>query len=191
MVYQPNIPLATDKIRISQGDINQNFQDLDSIFDVDHVKYSDATGDAGKHVYTTFVNLTDKGLASPTTSAEEMALYVKDVAGTPRLFYREPSSGSEIQWSGPLTGAANGECALPGGLGMKWGTATNVTSTGTAFTYAGDFSLTAFGTATYSIVAIATSQTDMFVTAKSNTGFTLQHNTTGSNKNAYWIAIGK
>jgi hypothetical protein len=79
MVYQPNIPLSTDKQRISQGDINTNFNDLDTIFDVDHVKFSDATGDAGKHEATTFVNRTDKVLAiPPVTTTQEMAVYVSN-----------------------------------------------------------------------------------------------------------------
>ena len=75
MVYQPNIPLSTDKLRISQGDLNTNFGDLDTVFDVDHYKYSDATGDIGKHSQIT----TPKESAHPSTSADEPKLYAIDI----------------------------------------------------------------------------------------------------------------
>lgn len=61
MTYKPNIPLSTDKIRVSQGDLNTNFGQLDTVFDIDHVKYSDGTADKGKHKQVTIYNVSAPG----------------------------------------------------------------------------------------------------------------------------------
>ena len=194
MVFKSNIPQPTDKLRTSQSEVLENFSKLDSIFDVNHIKYSDTTGDAGKHTYTTFVNLTDKALASPTTSSEELAVYVKDdAAGAPRLFYREPSDGTEQQLSGSIVGSANGECPLPGGLSLKWGKTTGTGATDTV-TYTA-LGLTAFTTDTYSISLTARTTSNFTgrvadVTASSATGFTFGRAPSAS-ITFYWIAIGK
>lgn len=155
MVYKPNIPAGSDDIGTSQGEIQDNFQQLNTSFGIDHVAFNDTTDDTGKHLHTIFSNLTAKGLGIPATGAEELALYVKDdAAGDPQLFMREKSSGTEQQVSGSVINAANGEAPLFGGFSIKWGVATGVTNgaAGTAFLYIGDFGLTDFTTNTYSLL---------------------------------------
>ena len=39
MVYKATIPNPGDKLKISQADLKENFGQLDSIVDVDHIKY--------------------------------------------------------------------------------------------------------------------------------------------------------
>ena len=155
MVYNPNIPGPNDKLRESQGQILENFSQADTLFDVDHVKISDTTGDAGKHAATTFVNRTDKTLTiPPATSAQELAFYVKDDASaTPRIFYQEPDSagaGVEQQLSGNIVKATTGETPLPGGLSMKWIQLSLTSAAAQTITYVGE-GLTAFLVNTFSI----------------------------------------
>jgi len=155
MVYNPNIPGPNDKLRVSQGQILENFSQADTLFDVDHVKFSDTTGDAGKHTATTFVNRTDKALTiPPTTSAQELALYVKDdAAGTPRIFYQEPDSagaGAEQQLSGNVVVGTDGEVPLIGGCGLKWMQLLLISTIPQTITYVGK-SLTAFSVNTFSV----------------------------------------
>lgn len=195
MVYNPNIPLVTDDLSTSQSDIKNNFSTANTSFGVDHVTFSDLTGDSGKHSATTYVNLTDKVLPVPTTTAQEIAMYVKDdAAGAPRLFYREPSSGTEQQLSNFVKNSANGESWLAGGVGIKWGTI-SVPLTKTV-EYVADFGLNAFVTDTFSVVlnpinknATIGNNEVAFVIAKSNVGFTAQSKISAV-INYYWIAIG-
>lgn len=196
MVYNPSIPQPSDRLRISQSEILENFTELDNIFDVDHVKYSDITGDAGKHEASTFVNRTDKALViPPATTSEELALFVKDdAAGIPRIFYQEPDSagaGAQQQLSGNVKAPADnginplcGETSLAGGVGIKYGLISVPGSlTPTAFTYIG-LGLRDFITDTYYINI--SSQTAA-LSSISKTGFSIK---TTSGITTYFAAIG-
>lgn len=92
MVFNPNIPQASDPLSISQGDLLQNNTDLEAWSDVDHFPFSDAGSDLGKHDKVTLPER-----AAPTTGADELAMYSKDVAGSTELFVRKESNGVEIQ----------------------------------------------------------------------------------------------
>lgn len=121
MTYNPNIPRPDDLISESQGQILDNFGQLNTVFGQDHVKYDNATvGDRGKHNQSTYKQLS----GDPATTADEMALYAKDDgSGNTRLFLKqETPTGTVIQLSGidPQI-ADNGYTFLPGGLLMQWG----------------------------------------------------------------------
>lgn len=118
MTYNNSIPQANDLISQSQSQILTNFSQLYSVFAQDHIEYDDSTAaDRGKHKQVTLKELS----AGPATTATEIALYTKDVSGTTRLFYRTPSSGDEIQMTGPITAAQNGTCLLASGIKIVWG----------------------------------------------------------------------
>lgn len=119
MTYNPNIPQATDIISQSQGQILTNFNQANTIFDVDHITFDAvAAANRGKHDKSTYVELA----ADPVTVFNEVAVYSKDLAGFTRLFLRQENNGTVIQTSGrDPTIAVNGETYLPGGLLMKWG----------------------------------------------------------------------
>lgn len=176
MVYNASIPQPNDKVRISQAELLENFTKLNNVFNVDHVTFSDITGDGGKHSAATFVNRTDKGLViPPATTAEEIALFVKDDAATiPRLFYQEPNSpvGAQIQISGSVKATANGECPLIGGLSLKWFTVAGVVGSGNTFLYT-DVSLTPYITNTFFVVGNPITSAGNTVRAfnLANTGF--------------------
>lgn len=68
MAYKANVPQPADFLSDSQGDILDNFAQLDASFDIDHVKYSDPTADNGKHKTVTYVVQAPE----PSTAANEV-----------------------------------------------------------------------------------------------------------------------
>lgn len=107
-------PLSSQSLNVTQNPIRQNFITIDSAFSVDHESYGSAN--VGKHKQTTFPVLS----AGPTTLANEMAVYTKNVSGVPQLFLRRQNSGAEIDFSS-ATSATTGETTLPSGIKLKWG----------------------------------------------------------------------
>lgn len=150
MTFQPNIPLATDLISVSQTDIKNNFSAIGTTFDVNHVDFN-ASG-AGKHKFAEFPN---QG-SDPVGAGNEMTLFSKLIAGASQLFYKRNNAVTSFQLTGadPLA-AANGSTFLPGGLILKWGTYTLAAGTNsTPVVFAGGafptncFSLTITGNIT-------------------------------------------
>jgi hypothetical protein len=91
-VFNPNIPAPTDRLSVSQGQIQQNFSKSDTSFGTDHYKFSDATVNNGKHNLVTtpaVINSPPDGLP-PATAANEPRFYA----------YEEPTSNlGVIQYS--------------------------------------------------------------------------------------------
>lgn len=146
MTFNNSIPQPGDFISQSQSQILTNFAQLYTVFGQDHIEYDDSTtADRGKHKQVTMKELA----VAPATTATEMALYTKDVSGTTRLFYRQPSSGTEVQMTGAFLAAQNGHSLLFGGIKIVWGRDTIASGTGTkAVTF-----VSAFSGAPYSVVA--------------------------------------
>ena len=117
MVYKVNVPQSSDFISQSQLDFIGNYED---VFDIwgkpnfdnvgDHIPLNYADEDyRGKHRKITFVEQS----SAPSTAANEMALYTKDVGGTPQIWWREPSDGGEHQLTG---GTGEGRGLVQGGI---------------------------------------------------------------------------
>lgn len=123
MAYQPNIPLATDRLKDSQADIQGNFQELNTYLNVNHTAI-DGTADQGKHK---FVTMPIQG-AAPGTLANELAMYTKLSAftGQNEVFIQRSDSGPEIQVTGATSiGSLNsqdgvGYLPLGNGYMIKW-----------------------------------------------------------------------
>lgn len=139
MAFNPNIPQPTDALSQSQADILANFQAIAPLFD---------------QGIQDFVILPVQGSA-PTTAASELALYSKSVSGTPQLFMRQQSNGTEFDFTSSLK-ADSGWARLPSGILIKWGPAT-VPSRNTlaTVTYNTGGSIPAF-TTVYSVMASQT-----------------------------------
>lgn len=192
MTFNPSIPQATDKVRISQSDLLTNNTELDDIFGKNHIKYSDTTADKGKHAGIVLANLTVNSKTPPATTSKEWALYVDDDANTnPQIYYKEPSSGTEYQITGPIKNTGSYyETALPGGIGLKFGTLTLDAGISSTFTYTTTFGLTAFSSSTDSVSLTNTSDTTSSprVIARTNTSFTAKSNSSGT---YLWQALGR
>lgn len=105
MTYNPNIPLGTDIPSQSQAQFLTNFQQLNTVFDIDHIPFNDVTAaNRGKHDKSTYVELA----VDPATAVNEVALYSKEVTGITELFIRAESAGAVTQVSTvPFTNVAN------------------------------------------------------------------------------------
>ena len=133
MSYNNNIPQPTDFIDESQPQLLSNFTNLDSVMAINHYEYSDTSGNAGKH---RFLQLPEQA-SVPSTSVNEGALYVKESSSIANLFFRQESSGSEFQLTGPsISVSTKGHTFLPGGLILNWGTVTSTSSGSETFSLA-------------------------------------------------------
>jgi hypothetical protein len=108
MTFNPAIPQRTDTISGSQPPILINFEQLNTLFDRDHISYVFATEPSrGYHKKITFNGISgDPGLTAPTTS-----LYTKASGATTELFFQN-NPASIVQLTGlPATLWANGGSA--------------------------------------------------------------------------------
>ena len=116
MAYDPNTPQdANEPPDVSQPKITQNFQKLKTFLEFNHTDITQ--NDEGKHNFVTL----PKQDSSPTTGADEMALFVKEEASKLNLILREKSNGEERKLNPQETAADNGKLVMPGGLILLWG----------------------------------------------------------------------
>ena len=112
--YKPNIPLPTDTLATSQGDLLGNFQQLNTAFNIDHLTYNDVN--QGKH---NTVHLLNAGVSAvPSVSFinlynDASELYIKKFSGV-----IEKLSG----WD--KTEASPGRVVFPNGIIIMWGSNT-------------------------------------------------------------------
>ena len=96
MSYNPSIPQPDDLISVSQGEIQTNFSELNTVFTQDHVEYDNATtADRGKHKQSTYTELVNPD--EPTTVANESTIWaIEGPTSTQTELYmrRESQSGA-------------------------------------------------------------------------------------------------
>lgn len=116
MPYSPNIPQATDFIPASQPPLLANFQEINTLFNVNHVGFNVA--DQGKHKFVTMPTQADPG---PVPLANEINLFSRQSPFSlqPELAFRR-SAGAEQEISTSLQ-ASPGWCFTSSGLLLKWG----------------------------------------------------------------------
>ena len=101
MVYKGNIPQPADKLSVSQGDILEDFSQVGTIFDVDHVALDNATvASRGKHEQATLIHKA----ADPSTLAGEGKVYTVKDGSSQYLRYREESDGTVHDLVGSSSG---------------------------------------------------------------------------------------
>jgi hypothetical protein len=117
MAWQPNIPAATDQLSVSQGDLQGNFQALNTAVGVDH--YLPGVANDGKHKQVTLPVQSPV----PTFAAGEVGVYnfLDPVSGVNQLYVTfQDGTNAPISAS---KGATDGYTYLPSGLLIKWGSA--------------------------------------------------------------------
>jgi hypothetical protein len=93
MSYNPNIPIGTDPMAVSQPQVLNNFTAINSAWSVDHIPLT-ATDNVGMHNALNMV----KQSGTPRTSSSQVGLYVAaDGSGNPQIFYCPNSSQTPIQ----------------------------------------------------------------------------------------------
>ncbi len=90
MSYNPSIPQAADDLSVSQGQLLQNFGQLDTLFGIDHYKYSNMTSNQGFHNQVT----TPGYVASPPTG-------LPPPTGATPIFYsfQQSANAGQLQFS--------------------------------------------------------------------------------------------
>lgn len=192
MTYNPAIPNANDIISQSQSQIKTNFGQADIIFDVNHITFDNATVvDRGKHRKVDFIRQT----VAPGSAATQLVLYEKLVSTNSELFFQRDNVATEVQLtSGNPTIGTNGSTFLPGGIILKWGTAT-VTNTQTV-----NF-ITPFPTACFQVIlqpinnqAVTVANDYVYVASFNTTSFNAtavrRITLVGNTVNFSYIAIG-
>lgn len=155
MVYFANIPQATDKPSQSQAQIASNFSDLDTVFNDNHIGFSQAD-DRGEHRKVTFNSI----IADPAEADPKATLYTKTIGGDSELFYEKYDNAAAANLVSQMTGIATTNTGTnysfdpPWDLEIRFGTFVCATA-GTAVTFD-----TAFTTAAYCL----------FLTAQANNG---------------------
>lgn len=121
--YNPDIPQPGDNPSQSQDLILQNFQVINTAFNLNHGHLDDASLQ-GKHL---FMQMPAQSSA-PTTLANEGALYTRTstLSGLVELVYERQSNGTTIEFTSSLQ-ATNGWARLPSGILLKWGQEVNIT----------------------------------------------------------------
>lgn len=147
MTYNPAIPQPNDILSQSQAQIQTNFAQADTIFDVNHITFDNASvASRGKHRRVDLIRV-----AAPGSIAAEAVVYQKLASGSSNLFMQRDGVAAEIQLTGPTPVAgANGEGFMAGAttpILYKWGQFTTG-SNPQAMGYVADFGLTAFPTNT-------------------------------------------
>ena len=188
-------PIATDGKNKSQGEIKQNFIELDAIISVDHEAFTAAVGTAGKHKQVRFPDMTIDAAHPLETSATEVMLY----SDAGKLKLRPPGQAAGVQTGefnltpSAVGHATNGYEVLPSGLKIAWGFAA-ITGAGTNVPYPGG----GFAATPYSVTISKSGNagTQDFVHVGTNdagffTGYSYSKSGASTNVNIYFIAIGR
>jgi len=99
MAYNPNIPLVTDYMVVSQPQIRSNFQTIFSVFSKNHVTLNSTTEGRSQGMHTVLTLREQTG--DPVTTTAQIALYAKNVAGVTNLFFRPSNNQTPIQLTYP------------------------------------------------------------------------------------------
>lgn len=115
--YVDNIPLATDKPRDSQPDLNTNTQGVKTFVEIDHKAFADA--DAGKHDKVSMPRR-----ATPTADANEAVVFCKVGAESTssELMFTRDGGATDIV----MTERGPNFTSLASGHFFKWAILTNV-----------------------------------------------------------------
>jgi len=185
MSFNPNIPQATDRPSASQGQLLINFQQLNTIFNDDHVAWNDATvANRGLHRKVTFPIVS---VGDPVLAGTVGQIYTKTVAGVAQAFFA--NSTSVFQITGATTTVAGGMTGFRAASGLIINYTSSLvafSNAGTAFVFAVPF------TAAPAIVAqtegAGSANIGLSVAAVTNLGFTGFSSNPAAN--CYFIAIG-
>lgn len=141
MVYQPNIPTGLINLDVDYRNLRDNFQQLDTSFGIDHLPFSNTTGQNGYH---TVVHLLANSTVASNAPNNQPITPVAPVALTGEIFTAQINDGFGVDTAlhyqsagGFLTqmtrnflphAGNNGYTFIPGGLVLQWGIVTAATT---------------------------------------------------------------
>jgi hypothetical protein len=151
MAYNENIPQAGDRPSASRPQLLENFTQIKTLIDVNHVTFGGASGQ-GKHKFVTF----PQQAVAPAPAATEIALSAQlGTTGNTELFIANGSTGTNYQMTAARKNA-QGWTMTPAGILIKWGSATIASAAGGPFNFTWPAAGTdiAFGTQYWAIIQV-------------------------------------
>lgn len=189
MSYTTGIPRSGQSLGNSRPQVQGNFDYINTAFAINHVAFN--SSGVGKHK---FLQMPEQS-AAPATIANEGALYTKEKTSITNLFWRQESSGTEIQMTNLApTNNQKGCTFLPGGILIQWDQITLIGGTANV-TFQEQFLLNGVANDPWSIVLTLGNSpgttTILGVSSSSVTslGFTI-NSLLGANQLVYYMAIG-
>lgn len=190
MSYNPNIPQPTDRPSASQAQLLANFQQLNTIFDAEHITFN-ATDDNGEHKK---ISLNAPLGADPNLPDPKASVYTKTVAGDSELFYEKYNNTTTANEVRQITNLPITNGVRFGGTQYTWLSPWGMRFTsGITGVFTGSITdnyLTAFTSVVFCVVATPTNVGNREISATSTlTQLTLQ-GPTGSPISASYLVIG-
>ncbi len=208
-MYNPLVPTGSVPLNIDYQNLQNNFQQLDTTYAVDHVAYSVAP----QNGYHKSMHMVSASTITSNPPNNQPVLTPVATPGFGQVFSAQIanlySAGDEVLYflSGGNrltqltntfipTAAAIGCTTLPGGIVVQWG---KISAAGgnaivpVTFTVVGirNYATANFGVWTTIVNATGSgSPSCIFIPAVSTTGFSYQ-NSASTAKDFYWISIGK
>lgn len=206
-LFNPAVPTGTIELDEDYINLQNNFQQLSTSFQVNHVRLEDNSTSNGAH---TFVEMRDQAGLPPALKAGEGTLYTKTAATVTDLWYTPDNSTNEYQLT--RTSGANiakfgtglaygtppatftqkgGWTFLPGGLLLQYGFFSKTGALGNSGTIQFPINFTGVPfSVTTSLVRPASGNQSLTVGIPTNSQFTFKSSSTESD-GVYWQAIGK
>lgn len=186
MPYHPSIPQATDNPTNSQADLLDNFGQINTAFNVNHIPFTGG-GNSGYHTKIFFQAPLG---ADPDLTAPQSSLYPKTVAGATELFFQNDVGAANVY---QLTNLVLTNVGTEWGFVSPWGLTFNmgfVASAGvtTSVTFQVPFAA-ATDPLTIMVTPKGTLQDRYSVNVPTNVGFNII--STGAATAFYYFAIGQ
>jgi hypothetical protein len=184
MTYNPNIPMPTDNLSVSQGQMLTNFTQLNTQFGVDHTPFRNGgvNGD-GFHKQVSF----SQARSSPVLAGTNSMVYPKTVSGVVELFFANAAKDVLLSPSATVTSGGVKGVKLPSGIIVNYASSLQVFSSGgTTNTFAVAY------TAAPAVIAIpegsGAAAVGLSVGSVTTTNFVGY--STSPSANVYFIAVG-
>lgn len=117
MPYNNNIPQPTDILSDSQDDLLNNFMQLSTAWNINHIPYN-----AVNQGFHSQVTLPVAGAVITPTIPGVANIYsdISPLTGDVELSWQRQNNGARIEWTGAFDGPV-GWTRLPSGILLKWG----------------------------------------------------------------------
>ena len=201
-LYNPNVPTGLLELDEDYINLQNNFQQLNTTFQVNHVPLTDNTVNNGAHTYVEMRN--EAGLPAGLQNLEG-TIYTRQANAVSEMFYTPDNSTDQYQltrtlttqtakfstntnYSGALLG---GWTFLPGGMLFQYGFLPNPLNDA-IITFPVSFTLTAFS---ITLGPVRSNSNDKFIGVKdgsvTNAQFQIILSGTQLPTGLYWQAVGK
>ena len=201
-VYKPGIPTGTVRLDVDYQNIQDNFQQLEVAYGVDHTVFSDTSGVPPGGITGMHKGIHMIPQAAPAAISGYGQLFnntVNDGYDTDEILYFLTGGNKLMQLTSNVqpSAAANGYTFLPGGILIQWGKkgSSTASSVPVLFTTANiDFPNNCFFVTAIPIRADTSPGSDfstaIVTSSVSKTGFTIANVGAHTMAGWYWLAIG-